>query len=74
MRTLKITKTKIVDSAIKSSSDKCPRCYGCLISDCETEFEIFFQKCVFCGYRHELKTQNITIDNSQSLDERPLEF
>ncbi len=70
MGILKITKTKKVDSAIQNSSAKCPRCYGSLTSDCATEFEIFYQKCVFCGYRNELKKfkKNMT-KNSKLMNE-----
>lgn len=53
---------------------KCPRCYGSLVSDCESEFEFSFKRCVLCGYHHELKTQNNTNDYSKSTSEIALEF
>ena len=74
MGTLKITKTKKVGLAIKSSSVKCPRCYGCLINGWDTENEITNERCVLCGYRHELRTQNNKIDSSLIINEMAWEF
>ena len=74
MGTLKITKTKKVGLVIKSTSAKCPRCYGCLINDWDSEYEVTNERCVFCGYRNELKTQNNKIDNSLTINEMAWEF
>jgi hypothetical protein len=74
MGALKIQVIKRIKSEMDNSSPKCPRCYGCLVDDCEAEFEFFSQRCVLCGYRHELKTKNNLIDNSQSINEVEWEF
>ena len=74
MGALKIQVTKKTKSEMENCFPKCPRCNGSLVNDYESEFEFSFQICVLCGYRHELKTQNNTIDNSQSINEMALEF
>lgn len=74
MGPLKIQVFKKINSSVEKSYTKCPRCYGPLIDDCESEFEFLFQRCVLCGYRHELKTKNSSMDVSQSLNELGCEF
>ncbi len=55
MGILKIVKRP---DSTKYQTGKCPRCYGCLAGEWESELEANIQRCVLCGYRHELKAQN----------------
>jgi Zn ribbon nucleic-acid-binding protein len=54
MGILRITKKA---DLVKRKISECPRCYGCLVNEWESEIEDNLQRCVLCGYRHEPKTK-----------------